>query len=256
MGNKYQEERRGYALSSEERTAQEHSDELPRIVDYVRTIREVVEYCEIINKEYMIHITIEQTELEQLKDEFSDESHSKHSKREDTVNIKKERIKKEKEVETKLVPHTESTSWRILKFKTVPAPRKAESPHKRALLIILTAPSIKNTKISIENSKNPTLCLNPAKQERSGRRRGLLTRPQCSSIASQLCVQDRRRRGGRIRSRRCRRSRSGLFRLQWRSGGDDGGDGEGTNHSPPFERLRAVVVERREGEKEEKGAVL
>jgi hypothetical protein len=29
---------------------------------------------------------------------------------------------------------------------------------------------------------------NPAKQERSGRRRGLLTRLQCTSIALQLCA--------------------------------------------------------------------
>jgi hypothetical protein len=53
-----------------------------------------------------------------------------------------------------------------------------------------------------------------------------------------------------------------LFRLQWRSGGDsragsrgdngddDGGDGKGIYHSPLFEGLRAVVVKKREGEKE------
>jgi hypothetical protein len=83
--------------------------ELPRSADHVRTIKEAVEYFEIINKEYIIHIIIEQTELKQLKKEFSDKSPSKHLKREDAVNIKKEHIKKEKDTEIKLVPRTEST---------------------------------------------------------------------------------------------------------------------------------------------------
>jgi hypothetical protein len=117
--------------------------ELLASVDYVRTIKEAVEYFAIVNKEYTIHIVIEQTELKQLKEELkkelkkelkeelSDESPCRPHKREDTVDIKEEYIKKEKP-ESKLIPRTESTLWRILKFKTGPAPSRAESPHKRA----------------------------------------------------------------------------------------------------------------------------
>jgi len=98
--------------------------ELPTSADNVRTIKEVMEYFGIINKEYIIHIVIERIELKELKEELSDE---------DPVDVKKEKIKKE--ADTKLIPRTESSSWRILKFKRPPTtesePHTAES-HKRA----------------------------------------------------------------------------------------------------------------------------
>lgn len=84
-------------------------------------IKEAMEYFSIINKEYVIHIVIERIELEQLKEELSDE---------DLVYIKKEKIKKEKikkEGDTMLIPRTESTSWRILKFKRAPTAEPAPS---------------------------------------------------------------------------------------------------------------------------------
>ncbi|ERF76177.1 hypothetical protein EPUS_07377 [Endocarpon pusillum Z07020] len=87
-----------------------------------------MEFFSIINKEYIIHIVIERVELdplEQLKEELSDE---------DSINIKKEKIKNiKKEKNTELVPRTESTAWRILKFKVPSAEPESSTTesHKR-----------------------------------------------------------------------------------------------------------------------------